>query len=247
MQNKYDDPVFFEKYGQMLRSQEGLSGAGEWESLRAILPPVAGKDVLDLGCGYGWHCAWAADQGAVSVLGIDCSEKMLAAAREKNPRPQVEYRRLPMEEAAFAPGQFDLVLSSLALHYVADWEEAVGRVHTWLKTGGHFVFTVEHPVFTAQGPQDWIYGEKGEIRHFPVDNYFYEGRRQAVFLGEDVVKHHRTLTTYLETLLRNGFALRHVVEPQPPGHMLSIPGMKDEMRRPMMLAVCAQKEGSHEE
>ena len=54
--SRYDDEVFFEKYGQMARSRLGLSGAGEWETLEPLLPDFAGKRVLDLGCGYGWIC-----------------------------------------------------------------------------------------------------------------------------------------------------------------------------------------------
>ena len=88
---------------------------------------------------------------------------------------------------------------------------------------------------------DWYYDENGNILHFPVDNYYYEGKRKAVFLGEEVVKYHRTLTTYLNTLLTHGFELSQVVEPQPPESMLHIPGMLDEMRRPMMLIVSARK------
>ena len=75
-----------------------------------------------------------------------------------------------------------------------------------------------------------------------MDRYSFEGERQAVFLGETVTKYHRTLTTYLETLLQSGFVLRHVVEPQPPEDMLDLPGMRDELRRPMMLLVAAQKQ-----
>ena len=110
-----------------------------------------------------------------------------------------------------------------------------------LKAGGNLVFTVEHPVFTAHGTQDWYYNEKGEILHFPVDNYYYEGKRTAVFLGEKVIKYHRTLTTYLNTLLSNSFIINQIVEPQPPENMMDIPGMADEMRRPMMLIVSAKK------
>ena len=75
----------------------------------------------------------------------------------------------------------------------------------------------------------------------PVDNYYYEGKRTAVFLGEKVTKYHRTLTTYLNTLLSNGFIINQIVEPQPPENMMDIPGMQDEMRRPMMLIISANK------
>ena len=76
---------------------------------------------------------------------------------------------------------------------------------------------------------------------FSVDNYYYEGKREAVFLGEKVIKYHRTLTTYLKCLLSKGFELKHVIEPQPSPEMIELPGMKDEMRRPMMLIVKAEK------
>ncbi len=235
-ENKYDDGAFFEKYARMTRSREGLKGAGEWKSLEKILPGFAGRRVLDLGCGYGWHCVYAADHGALSVLGTDISEKMLAVAREKTDAPGVSYERAAMEDLDFAPGSFDVVLSSLALHYVEDYAGLARRVYDWLAPGGDFVFSVEHPIFTAHGTQDWVYGEGGKILHFPVDNYSLEGPRAAVFLGETVRKYHRTLTTYLETLLSLGFRLRHVVEPVPPEDM------PDELRRPMMLLVAAVKD-----
>lgn len=240
-ENKYDDPVFFEKYSQMSRSQEGLEGAGEWNTLKNLLPDFKGKRVLDLGCGYGWHCIYAMQQGAVSATGVDISEKMLAVAREKTTNPEVNYIAKPIEDIDFPPDCFDIVISSLALHYVPSFEQVVRKVRKCLTTDGYFVFSAEHPVFTAQGTQDWYYDKEGHILHFPVDHYFYEGERKALFLGEEVTKYHKTLTTYLNGLLTNGFELLNVVEPQPPAHMLSIEGMKDEMRRPMMLIVVARK------
>lgn len=240
-ENKYDEERFFQKYSQMSRSQKGLKGAGEWPALRKILPDLSGKRVLDLGCGYGWHCKYAADHGALSVLGIDISRKMLERAKVQNTGTNIQYRLAAMEELDFADSSFDLVFSSLAFHYIADLPLMVQNIRRWLSPEGHFVFSVEHPVFTAYGSQDWYYGTDGSILHFPVDNYYYEGKRNAVFLGEPVVKYHRTLTTYLGTLLQNGFSLLHVIEPQPPEDMLELPGMKDEMRRPMMLLISAVK------
>ena len=241
-ENKYDDPYFFEKYGQMDRSRKGLAGAGEWRELEKLLPDFSGKRVLDLGCGYGWHCGYAAGHGAVSVLGTDISQKMLDAARERNPGPSIEYRKAAMEDLHFPDGSFDVVLSSLAFHYVKDFGPLVRNISRWLKPGGRFVFSVEHPVFIAYGSQNWHYGPDGEILHFPVDNYYLEGPREAVFLGEQVTKSHRTLTTYLDVLMQNGFQILRVVEPQPPEDMMDLPGMRDELRRPMMLLVSAVKE-----
>lgn len=55
-QNIYDDAEFFEQYSRLERSIEGLDGAVEWPSMRALLPDLRGLSVLDLGCGYGWFC-----------------------------------------------------------------------------------------------------------------------------------------------------------------------------------------------
>lgn len=238
-ENKYEDKIFFEKYSEMSRSKDGLKGAGEWSELQKVLPDFRGKRVLDLGCGYGWHCSYAAQNGAESVLGIDISERMLAAAQDKNGHKSIEYRMCAMEDLEFPDDTFDVVLSSLAFHYVKDFEGIVRKISRWTVPGGNFVFSAEHPVFTASGSQDWYYDAAGNILHFPVDNYYYEGEREAVFLGERVIKYHRTLTTYLNTLLINGFELRNIIEPQPPEEMMGIPGMKDEMRRPMMVIVSA--------
>lgn len=241
-ENKYDEDLFFEKYSNMPRSKEGLTAAGEWQTLEALLPPLQGKRLLDLGCGYGWHCIYAMEHGAESAVGVDLSQKMLEVAREKTHFAQVEYQCMAMEEINFPKQSFDVVLSSLALHYVESFEEIARKVYALLKPGGIFLFSVEHPVFTAYGTQDWFYDEDGNILHFPVDRYYYEGKRVARFLEEDVLKYHKTLTTYLEGLLQNGFTLRHVVEPQPPKEMIgTVPGMEDEMRRPMMLIVSAEK------
>ena len=240
-ENKYDDEVFFEKYSQMYRSIYGLQGAGEWHEFEKLLPDFQGKRVLDLGCGYGWHCQYATEHHAQYVLGVDISKRMLETAKQKHAHPQIEYRQIAMEDLTLEPDSFDVVFSSLALHYVKDYEQLVQHIANWLTKGGNFVFSVEHPVFTSYGNQDWYYDENGNILHFPVNRYFYEGQREAVFLQEKVVKYHRTLTTYLETLMKHGFMIQHVVEPQPPLEMMNMEGMKDEMRRPMMLLIAVQK------
>ena len=80
MRNIYDNSEFFAAYAEMGRSKDGLKAAGEWHQLQPLFPKLQGKKVLDLGCGYGWHCKYAAQMGATEILGIDSSQKMIAKA-----------------------------------------------------------------------------------------------------------------------------------------------------------------------
>lgn len=241
-ENEYDNKDFFKVYSEFPRSAKGLKAAGEWPDFQKLLPNFKDKRVLDIGCGFGWHDFYAAKCGASSVLGIDLSENMLKVANEKNHYSNVHFKRMPMEEIDFPQNSFDVVISSLALHYTPDFDNIFQRVDNCLVSGGDFVFSVEHPTFTAAGAEDWLYDENGEISAWPVDNYFFEGKRVTNFLGEKVVKYHKTLTTYLNTLLKHNFELTGVVEPTPPQRLIeSVPGMKEELRRPMMLIISAKK------
>ena len=101
-QNKYDDPDFFANYNLLPRSKDGLNGAGEWQVFKALLPDLKDKKVLDLGCGFGWHCRYTSEQGAQSVIGVDLSAKMLKLARESASDPSIEYLQLAIEDIDFA-------------------------------------------------------------------------------------------------------------------------------------------------
>ena len=242
MTSPYDQEVFFNKYSQMLRSLKGLQGAGEWSALSRLLPDFKNKDVLDLGCGFGWHCIYAAEKGAHCVVGVDASEKMLQQARKKTNTNVIRYIKADIEKISFPKASFDVVISSLAFHYVDSFKNVCQTVFDVLRQQGDFVFSVEHPVFTAQGKQDWMYSETGEKLCWPVDSYFYEGKRNTCFLGERIEKYHRTLTTYINTVINTGFELIQVVEPQPdPDFLKNYPDMAEELRRPMMLLIAARK------
>lgn len=241
-ENKYDNASFFEQYNKMLRSQQGLQGAGEWYILKNMLPDFIDKDVLDLGCGFGLHCRYAIENEAKSVIGIDLSEKMLEKAREINNMEGIEYVRKALEDVEYPAEKFEVILSSLTFHYIESFDLITEKIYKWLKPKGHFVFSVEHPVFTAEGTQDWAYGTDGEKLHWPVDRYFIEGKRNTTFLGENVVKYHRTLTSYLNTLLKQGFKIKEVIEAEPSEEMLKeFSEMKEELRRPMMLLISVEK------
>ncbi|MEY8385871.1 class I SAM-dependent methyltransferase [Oscillospiraceae bacterium 38-13] len=241
MRNEYDNEAFFQQYASMPRSREGLSAAGEWSSLKPLFPPLPGKRVLDLGCGYGWHCRYAAEQGAARVLGLDLSRRMIEEARKRGEGGAVSYRVCGIEEYEYPENTWDCAVSNLALHYIADLEKVFQQVYTTLKLGGVFLFNIEHPVFTAGVGQDWVYTKEGAPQYWPVDNYFLPGERKTRFLGCEVIKQHHTLTQILMGLLKQGFALKAVVEAEPPEEMLGLPGMRDELRRPMMLLVKAEK------
>ena len=240
-ENRYDDEEFFSAYSHMLRSEKGLEGAGEWHELERHIPDLEGKRVLDLGCGYGWHAAYAASHGASYVLATDISGRMLRRAEDINSAECIEYRQIAMEDLDLPASSFDFILSSLAFHYIEDFASMAERICTWLSDGGIFLFSAEHPVFTSAGPEDWYYDSEGRIMHFPVDDYFYEGERDAVFLGQHIRKYHRTLTTYVRSLIAAGFTIKDIAEPEPPESMLDIPGMRDELRRPMMIIISSEK------
>ncbi|MDQ0974798.1 SAM-dependent methyltransferase [Neobacillus niacini] len=241
-QNKYDDVNFFLAYEKMPRSVKGLEGAGEWHVLKELLPELRYKSVLDLGCGFGWHCRYAREQQARSVIGVDISEKMLQKAREMTNDSLISYVNMPIEDINFSDSQFDVVISSLAFHYIKSFEAICKKVYNCLKPGGSFVFSVEHPIFTSRNEQDWYYDDKGNRLHWAVDNYQLEGLRETTFLTENVIKYHRTFSTYINDLINAGFIVRTVKEPIPSEEMLkSIAEMKDELRRPMFLIISAEK------
>ena len=129
MKSRYDDRVFFEKYAQMERSRKGLEGAGEWPTLEGMLPDLNGLRMLDLGCGYGWHCRYAIQHGASAVVGVDLSERMLERARSMGEDARITYMHAAMETIDFPKASFDLILSSLAFHYVADYPGLLKKLH----------------------------------------------------------------------------------------------------------------------
>ena len=142
MAELYDDAAFFAAYARMDRSERGLEGAGEWPQMRALLPKLSGLRVLDLGCGYGWHCRYCAEQGAASVLGLDSSRSMLEQARRRNAHARVTYRLCGMEQFGYPASAYDLVLSNLALHYLADLNTVYRRVSRTLAPGGTFLLNM---------------------------------------------------------------------------------------------------------
>lgn len=181
-QNIYDDPAFFEGYSRLGRSVDGLAGAAEWPALQAMPPKVQGLRVVDLGCGYGWFCRWAQEQGAAQVLGLDVSGKMLERAIASTPVGAVTYGRADLEQLDLAQGSFDLAYSSLTLHYIKDLAALLTNVHRALAPGGHLIFSIEHPIYMAPMHPGWVLDGQGR-KTWPVDSYQAEGPRTTNWLA----------------------------------------------------------------
>lgn len=240
-QNIYDQADFFIGYSRLGRSVHGLAGAAEWPAIRALLPDLAGKRIVDLGCGFGWFVRWAKEQGAGEVLGLDLSEKMIARARAETTAPGVDYRIADLEQLELPAASFDFAYSSLAFHYIEDFGRLVRTVHRALVPGAGFVFTVEHPIYMAPSRPGWSIGADGQ-RTWPIDRYAVEGLRTTDWLAKGVVKQHRTLGTTVNTLIGSGFSIRHLQEWAPtPQQIAEVPDLARERDRPMILIVSAER------
>lgn len=137
--------------------------------------------------------------------------------------------------------RFDFAYSSLAFRYIEDFGRLVATIHRALVPGAHFVFTIEHPIYMASLNPGWRIGDHGE-RTWAVDHYSAEGPRSTDWLAKGVIKHHRTISTTLNTLIATGFAIRHVQEWRPTEELIvETPALAEEVDRPMILIVKVQK------
>lgn len=238
--NLYDDPAFFAGYSQLARSREGLAGAPEWPTLRAMLPPLEGKRVLDLGCGFGAFSRWVRKMGASNVIGVDRSKKMLARARSLTRDSNVTFRIADIECLDLPPASVDLVYSSLVLHYIEDLMPVAAALRNALSDGGYLVLSVEHPVFTAPRDPNWQPGRDG-CNVWPLTDYLSEGRRVTQWITSGVVKYHRTIASYANALIEHGFRITRVEEWAPNQKQIAEhPEWADEVHRPPFLLLSAQ-------
>ena len=218
-QNIYDDPAFFAGYATLERFGAGWERAVEQPDFLALLPDVRGRRVLDLGCGAGQLARFLAEQGAAAVVGVDVSERMLGLARADRAHPRVTYRRESMEGLSFPAASFDLVVSSLAFHYVRDYRELVGRIAGWLAPGGA---SSSRPSTPSTPPAGWASPATPGSRApagpvWPGRSTATRTRagRETRWFVSGVVRYHRTFATLVNGLLEAGLTLQRVVEPVP--------------------------------
>lgn len=241
-QNIYDNPHFFEEYSKLNRSVHGLNGAPEWESIRALLPDLTGKRVLDLGCGFGWFARYAIERGAASVLATDISQNMIAKAKEDTANPAITYKIADLEELELPAASFDFAYSSLAFHYIKNFRQLLHTIHNALVPGADLVFSIEHPIYMAPKNPEWTRDKHGD-RVWPLNQYCIEGERTTDWLAKGVRKQHRTLGTTITTLIDVGFTIRHIKEWSPsPEQLQAHPEWMEHLDRPMFLLVAAQRD-----
>ncbi|PKX93488.1 class I SAM-dependent methyltransferase [Aspergillus novofumigatus IBT 16806] len=200
-QNVYDDSTFFNEYGKLPRSQQGLAGAPEWSALRQMTSTI-----------FETIAFWisAAEQGASYIRGVDVADKMIAKAREMTIQPasagRFAYEIQDLESIVLESAAYDLVFSSLALYYIEDLDRLFRQIYACLNPeGGRLVFSVEHPVMTApvDPPAEWIKVESGGLQRtvWPLNSYSDEGVRLTDWL------YHRMTDTYVTLLLQCRFEL----------------------------------------
>jgi len=169
----------------------------------ALLPDVHGKDVLDAGCGHGWYCSWLLANGA-RVVGVDRSARMadLAAARVGS-SARIIHGDISDLRHVLADAVFDVVLSSLMLHYVTDVGKAFGEFARLLRPGGRLVLSTHHPTHDAKSLFDPGY---------MVEEIIEE---RWGWLDQNMRYYRRPLSSFTEPLAAAGFVIERICEPTP--------------------------------
>lgn len=218
-ENIYDTKTFFDNYIKLRNNSVNVS-ANEIIEMPAIykeLPDIKGKKVLDLGCGYGNNCIKSIELGASYVLGTDISKNMIDLANKTNNHKSIEYKQIAMEDISKINNKFDLVISSLAFHYIEDYDKLLKDIYNLLNDDGILIFSQEHPISTGTIlNKETNYKSKhkiGDKEYKLVSDYNNEGTRNVNWLGSNYTKYHRNISTLINTLLDNKFKLLKIVEP----------------------------------
>ncbi len=201
---------------------DGLLSAGSGphetavQCLLRLVPPLVGSRVLDVACGQGLATRALADAGVTEVVGVDSSGEMLELARRHDAagRAHLSYLQDDAQTlTALEDESFDGVTCQLGLMDIRDLQAAIGAIRRVLKPGGWLAFVIGHPCFLVPDAIP-LPGPDGRPA-VSITGYFDErfwrssdpaGVRRAG-------SYHRTLSTYLNALVRARFVLEAVEEP----------------------------------
>ena len=242
-QNIYDNETFFEGYKKLRENEVNANNLFEIPALFSMMPDLKDKTILDLGCGFGEHCKRFVESGAKKVVGIDISEKMLEIAKQENADSKITYINMPMENISQLKEKFDVVISSLAFHYVEDFAGVVKNIFDLLNEDGIFLFSQENPLCTCfSGGNRWTKDENGNKLYINLSNYGIEGERESSWFVDNVKKYHRTFSSIINTLIETGFIIEKMIEPLPTEDLLKkYPAYKDLFHKPDFLLVKVRK------
>ena len=177
----------------------------ERPAMLALAGDVAGRRILDAGCGSGPLSAALRDRGAV-VTGIDASAGMLALARRRLGNDVSLHVVDLSDRLPFADGAFDDVVASLVLHYLEDWRPTLAELRRVLRPGGRLIASVDHPfvAYTIQDPRP---------DYFAATSYTFTwtlgGKPAPMKLWR------KPLHAMTEAFTTAGFRLAVISEPQP--------------------------------
>jgi SAM-dependent methyltransferase len=235
----YDQSQVFNIYSAHRSRPESPNETMEQPILWNLIGDVHGQSVLDLGCGEAKVAKRFKDAGAKSYLGVDGSKNMIEQAQLNCEAGFSAVTCSWLEDFSSEHNSFDLIISSLALHYIEDLDATFKTIFKALKPGGRFIFSVEHPVITSSNKalentalrQSWI-----------VDDYFLRGERSVLWMGDEVKKYHRTIEDFLNLLTDNGFNFKRLRESDPPKNKFTDVDLLYRRRRiPLFLFLSAEK------
>ncbi len=134
--------------------------------------------------------------------------------------------------------------SSLAFHYIEDFEMLISKICSVLNDGGILLFSQEHPIVTAVKNDGDKYVKKlnGSIKGFLLNNYADMSIRKEKWFVDGVEKYHRTFSYIINTLVKCGLTIEAVDEPLPSEDALKVrKGLEKELIKPTFLIIKARK------
>lgn len=173
------------------------------------LGDVAGRRIIDIGCGEGRFARMLAARGA-TVAGLDLTPSLVAEARRMH--PEGRYIAGSAEELPFETGAFDAAVSYVVLVDVPDYRRAIIEMARVLKSGG-LVVVANVNSFASTSQAGWYRDADGRKLHFPVDRYFEERALLLKWDGMAILNWHRPLQSYMSAYLDSGLTLRKFIEP----------------------------------
>ena len=186
----------------------------EIPQLFELIGDVKGKNILDIGCGAGGHDRKLIELGAKSILGIDISKKMLEEAKKNNNSDKISYQLLSMNELEKIDKKFDLVVSSLAIHYIENYNDLCKKVYDLLNDGGFFIFSHGYPMDSAVILNDYEnnYVIIDNKKYFLLSDYNNEGKRVSHWFVDGVETYHRNMSHLVNGLIDAGFKIERLNE-----------------------------------